>query len=131
MRLVAYLFLLVFCFTFSNCETESSMRDELKQIAEEVNKKCPQMLDSETKFEGIDFKAPNGLIYKYTLINLSVQNVDTAQFKLALWPGILSTIKISPEMQKLRDNNTNIEYSYFDKTKKHIYTFKVSPKDYQ
>ena len=61
------------------------------------------MIDSETKFEGIEFIETNKIIYKFTLINLSVQNVDTTQFKLALWPGILSTIKISSEMKKLRE----------------------------
>lgn len=128
MRVNIYILLIIF--SFSNCQ-ESNNKDNLKQIVEDLNKKCPKMIDSETKFEGLEFIEPNKIIYKFTLINLSVQNVDTTQFKLALWPGILSTIRISSEMKKLRNNQTNIDYLYLDKYKRHIYTFKIGPKDYQ
>ena len=128
MRVNIYIFIIIF--SFSNCQ-ESNNKDNLKQIVEDLNKKCPKMIDSETKFEGLEFIEPNKIIYKFTLINLSVQNVDTTQFKLALWPGILSTIRISSEMKKLRNNQTNIDYLYLDKYKRHIYTFKIGPKDYQ
>ena len=119
----------IIIFSLTNCQ-ESSNKDDLKQIVDGLNKKCPKMIDSETKFEGLEFIEPNKIIYKFTLINLSVLNVDTTQFKLALWPGILSTIKISSEMKKLRDNQTNIDYLYLDKYKRHIYTFKIVPENY-
>ena len=88
------------------------------------------MIDSETKFEGIEFIEPNKIIYKFNIINLSVKNVEKTQFKLALWPGILSTVKISSEMKNLRDNQTKIDYLYLDKYKRHIYTFKIVPENY-
>jgi len=116
-------------FLFSSCNIFVKNND-LKQIVDDLNKKCPKMIDSETKFEGIEFIEPNKIIYKFTLINLSVLNFDTNQFKLALWPGILSTVKISSEMKKLRDNQTNIDYLYLDKYKRHIYTFKIVPENY-
>ena len=127
MRINIFIFIIIFSLT--NCQ-ESSNKDDLKQIVHGLNKKCPKMIDSETKFEGLEFIEPNKIIYKFTLINLSVLNVDTTQFKLALWPGILSTIKISSEMKKLRDNQTNIDYLYLDKYKRHIYTFKIVPENY-
>lgn len=127
MRVNIFIFIIIF--SLSNCQ-ESNNKDELKQIVYDLNKKCPKMIDSETKFEGIEFTEPNKIIYKFTLINLSVQNVDTTQFKLALWPGILSTVKVSSEMKKLRDNQTNIDYLYLDKYKRHIYTFKIVPENY-
>lgn len=127
MRVNIFIFIIIF--SLSNCQ-ESSNNDDLKQIVDGLNKKCPKMIDSETKFEGIEFIEPNKIIYKFTLINLAVQNVDTTQFKLALWPGILSTVKVSSEMKKLRDNQTNIDYLYLDKYKRQIYTFKIVPENY-
>ncbi len=127
MRLNIFIFFIIL--SFSNCQ-ESNNQADLKKIVEDINKKSPKMIDSETKFDGLEFNEPNKIIYKFTLINLSVQNVDTTKFKLALWPGILSAIKISSEMKKLRNNQTNIDYLYLDKYKRHIYTFKISPKDY-
>ena len=112
------------------CNSQSHEEDSLTGIVNEFNKKCPQMIDSETRIEGIDVKEPNTIIYKYTLVNLPLQNVDTSEFKKALLPGIISVIKLSPEMRTLRENATNFEYQYSDKFNKTIYTFKIFPKDY-
>lgn len=103
---------------------------ELVQIAEEVNAKCPQMLDSETRIDGIEVQSPNTLIYHYTLIKVDKNDVDTNQFYRMLWPGIISNIRTSIEMKKLRENNTMIEYSYHDKSNQLIYTFKIGPEHY-
>jgi hypothetical protein len=115
---------------FTACSSSTQPNATLEEIALEFNKNCPQMIDSETRIDGIHIKEPNTVIYRYTLINLPVQNVDTIEFKKALTPGIISIIKLSPEMKQLRENNTNFEYHYFDKTNKHIYTFKIFPNDY-
>lgn len=123
--------LLFFVLAFAQCANETDSTEELQGIVTEFNKKCPQMIDSETRIDALEFKEPNTLTYKYSLINLNAMNVDTHQFYLAMWPGLLSTIKISPEMKKLRDNNATIEYYYQDKSKKFIYLFKILPKDYK
>lgn len=125
-----YLIPLLF-FVFISCkDKEEEHRKDLVRIAEEVNEKCPQMLDSETRLEGIEVKDPNILVYHYALINLEKKNVDTTQFFRMLWPGIISNIKTSAEMKKLRENNTWIEYLYVDKAKDTIYIFKIGPEEY-
>lgn len=121
-------FLLIFLFTA--CDINSDNEVNLAKIANEFNKKCPQMIDSETRIDRIDITEPNTIIYKYTLINLPAKNVDTIEFKKALFPGIISIIKLSPEMKPLRENATNFEYQYSDKSNIPIYTFKIFPKDY-
>ncbi len=118
------------CLLFCRCATESSGSATLEEIAREFNKKCPQMIDSETKIDGIEIKEPNTIVYNYTLVNLFKQKVDTAEFNKALRPGLISVIKLSPEMKKLRDNNTNFEYAYYDKSHTFIYLFKILPTDY-
>ena len=125
-----YFFILLFTLLFISCTQNPAPVATLEEIATEFNKKCPQMIDSETRIDGINIKLPNTIVYKYTLINLPVQNVDTNEFKKALRPGIISIIKLSPEMKQLRESNTNFEYQYFDKLNKAIYTFKFFPKDY-
>jgi hypothetical protein len=102
----------------------------LVKTADELNEKCPKMIDSETRLDGIGVKEPNTLVYNYTLVNLLSQNVDTTEFYRALWPGIISTIKVSVEMKKLREHHTTIEYFYQDKNKVPIYTFRIGPEAY-
>jgi hypothetical protein len=117
---------------FSSClTTPEANKKELLQVAREINEKCPKMLDSETRLDGIEVRDPNTLVYKYTLVNFLAQNIDTAQFYHAMWPGIISTVRVSPEMKKLRENDTDIEYFYQDKAGKTIYTFRISPGDYK
>lgn len=130
MSLKINLLVLLACLLFAGCSDESKNMEELSGIAKEINEKCPQMLDSETRLDGIEVKEPNTLVYRYTLINV-INHVDTVQFYRALWPGIISTIKVSVEMKKLREHNTNIEYFYQDKNNKPIYTFRISPADYK
>ncbi len=134
-KLLSYLInfklpLIVLMFSLTACSDEQLFVNELKQIAVDVNKKCPQMIDSETRLDGIEVQEPNTLVYKYTLVNLEKMDVDTHQFYLSMWPGLLSYIKINNEMQKLRDNNTNIHYLYRDKNKQLFYLFKITSNDY-
>lgn len=125
-----FLFLFLFFIFISCTDKEAEHRKDLVRVAEEINEKCPQMLDSETRLDGIEVKDPNTLVYHYALIKLEKKNVDTAQFYRMLWPGIISNIKTSVEMKKLRENNTLIEYLYLDKSKDTIYVFRIGPEAY-
>lgn len=113
-----------------SCSDEQLFVNELKQIASDVNKKCPQMIDSETRLDGIEVQEPNTLVYKYTLVNIKVQGADTHLFYMSMWPGLLSFIKVSNEMKKLRENGTNIQYRYQDKDNQLFYLFKIGPNEY-
>ena len=104
---------------------------QLQKSINVINKKCPRMLDSETRVDKVELKNENTIVYYYSLVNVLAQRVDTHQFNLALFPGILSTIKLSPEMQSLRDAHMNIQYAYADKEGKPVYTFSITAKDYR
>ncbi len=88
------------------------------------------VVDSETRIDGIEMKKPNTILYKYTLVNLSVESVDTASFARALKPGIISTLKTNGDIKDFKDQNATFEYLYNDKNNKFIYLFKITPKDY-
>lgn len=115
---------------FYSCSQEKPFNERLYNTVTTINEKCPKMLDSETRIDGVEYKEPNTLLYKYTLVNVLKQNVDTHQFYLALWPGLLSTIKVSAEMKELRENNTLVQYAYNDKLNNPIYTFTIKPENY-
>jgi hypothetical protein len=125
-----WVFITAFVFLIAACTDEQLFINDLKKISEDVNKKCPQMIDSETRLDGINVEEPNTLVYNYTLVNAEVSDADTHQFYLSMWPGLISYIKVSKEMQKLRDNQTIIHYMYKNKYNKIFYRFKIYPKDY-
>ncbi len=122
--------LTLFAFAFSCTEETDDFREELNSIASTLNEKCPQMIDSETRIDGLSFEEPNTLTYHYTLVNVDVAKVDTVLFRRNLWPGILSNIKVSREMKPLRDHHTTLCYVYADKQNQFIYRFTITDKDY-
>src|SRR5437879_584974 len=93
--LAVMLFLVTACNPFAREE-----EFDLEKSASMINQKCPQMIDSETRIDAVEVKEHTTLVYRYTLVNLSVANVDTHNFYLAMWPGLLSTVKVSREMEK-------------------------------
>ncbi len=115
---------------FAQCNSSQNISSELSQIAADISEACPQMIDSETRLDNVKFKIPDTLIYNYTLINLLAQNVDTTEFRRALFPGLLSGIRVSSDMKKLRDNNIVICYAYKDKNNRPIYVFTITPNHY-
>jgi len=131
MIMKSYFYAILLAVFFCACDHPSVSAGELEQIAADFNKDGPRMVDSETRIDRIEIKAPNTVVYKYTLVNLEAKNVDTTQFKLALRPGLISVIKISPELKKLRDQHTSFEYYYQDKNSRFIYNFKISETDYK
>ena len=117
-------------FAQTACSDEQLFVDDLRQIAKDINNKCPRMVDSETRLDGIEIREPNTLVYKYTLVNAYLQPSDTHQFYLSMWPGLISYIKLSKELAKLREHGTAIFYEYNDKSNKLFYTIKIKPENY-
>jgi hypothetical protein len=116
---------------FSCSDAEVDYVTELHQIAQQVNSKCPQLLDSETRLDGIKIIEPNTIVYKHTLVHAKVQDIDTQFFKKELWPGLLSDIKVSRDRQKLREHKSSVFFYYADKNNLPICTIKIEAKDYQ
>ncbi len=113
------------------CSQQVKYENELENVCKNINAKCPKMLDSETRFEGVQYLAPNAIHYKYTLVNMGAAVVDTHAFNNSLWPGLVSNIKVSHDMKKLREHETTLFYSYFDKSSRLIYTFTITANDYK
>lgn len=113
------------------CSTEPSQTEQFQQSLKTVNDKCPQMIDAETRLDAVLFQAPGTIIYKYTLVNLQRERVDTAEFRRALWPGILASVRAGEAMKPFRENLMTMEYHYSDRLNQIIYNFKVSPKEYK
>lgn len=131
MKHVSIFLLLALAGLLARCQSSAARETSLQEIADGINKKCPQMVDSETRLDGIEIKDQNSkVVYKYTLVNLLAEQVDTFEFRRALWPGLLGHIKTSPAMKPLRDQKTNFEYYYQDKQGHFIYSLPVAPADY-
>jgi hypothetical protein len=122
-------FILFFSIVFVQCNTSQKIDNKAIEVVNKFNKKCPMMIDSETRMDGIDVKN-NSIVYKFTLINLKLENVDTSTFNKNLRPGIINSIKENKDLDELKRINSVFEYYYKDLENKFIYSFKINPEDY-
>src|SRR5512140_375633 len=67
-------------------------RDVLK-FAKEMNKRCPVMIDPETRLDKVDALSDNNLQFNYTLINRYRDSIAIGNLKQYMEPLILNKIK--------------------------------------
>lgn len=120
----------LFILLLSSCNSQEGVDNKALKVVAQFNSKCPMMIDQETRMDGIEVKNGNTIVYKYTLINLFAAKVDTARFNLALRPGIINTIKTNAELNELKRIKSSFEYYYKDREGKFIYSFVITPEDY-
>lgn len=102
----------------------------MMEVASEINKSCPIMVDQETRLDNSVALPENTFQYNYTLINLNKSEIDTQTLREHLEPGINNNIRTSPDMEFYRNNKVNMVYNYRDK--KGVFVLKItsSPEQY-
>jgi hypothetical protein len=107
------------CQSTSVQNEETSIADVLKASVNAINKTTPQMVDSETRLDS-SYALENKLVYKYTMINHSVDDLDTEKFQEIIIKQVTGFVCTSPDMKYFVDNAVDVAYSYFDKDSKYI-----------
>ena len=103
----------------------------LMNIASEMNKTCPIMVDSETRLDNTIALPDKVIQYNYTLINLVKDSVNIDNAKNVLKPNILNVVKNNPQMKTLRDYKTTFNYYYKDKNGLFLLLISVTPDEYE
>lgn len=116
---------------FVSCLNQENETAELHELVQEINKKCPATIDSETRLDRIDVVNGDMLRYNFSLVNLLVTNTDTARLRKELWPGIVANIKVSASIKKLRDQGLAFQYYYKDKEGNSLLVLNVTKEDYK
>ena len=102
----------------------------LMQIAEEMNKSLPMMIDKETRLDAT-FPGPgNRLTYSYTLINYEKDNLDITTLRETFRPQLLTNYKTHENMKRFRENNVELHYQYKDMHGAFITDISISPSDF-
>ena len=110
-------------------EEDPRSQEYLSQIAAEINRSVPFMIDKETELmpasghEGM-------LIYNYRLVSYSVKVLDYRRFAAGAHDRLMQNACSRPETRDdFLKKGVTLRYSYFDKDKQHIATIDVTPKD--
>lgn len=114
----------------ASCQYIQSGEKAMQEEVAAINSECPKQIDSETSLEKVEVLPDKRIVYHFCLVNVYRQNVDTQLFRRNLWPGLLSAVRNSPELEQLREHRMQFDYIYLDKAKELIYTFKIGPGQY-
>lgn len=104
---------------------------EMMQMASEINKNCPIMLDAQTRLDNTIALSGNVFQYNYTLINSEKASLDLEGLIKYLEPNIYNGAKTNPDMKIFRDNKTTLNYYYKDKNGVYLFTISVTPDKYK
>lgn len=103
---------------------------QMMQIASELNKSCPMMVDAATQLDNAIALPENTFQYNYTLVSMEIETVDISELKNYLEPIILNTIKTNPDLKIFRDNEVIMAYNYKDRSGKHLFKLSFKPGNY-
>lgn len=102
----------------------------LMEVANELNKTCPVMVDGETRFDNAVTVPDNIFVYNYTLIHTDRAQVDTTKLKEYLETRITNYVKTEPKMKFMRDYKTTLNYNYHDKNGAYLFCISLPPEKY-
>ncbi len=103
--------------------------DVMIQAANEINKKCPIMVDSITRFDNSAALTNNVFQFNYTITNADKSNYDTFALQNAVRPLTLNLLKADPKYKLYRDNNTTLSFVYHDKNGSYLCNILMNSND--
>jgi hypothetical protein len=104
---------------------------QLMTVAMELNKSCPMILDKETRLDNAIALPGKKFVYNYSLINLSIDQVNIQQLREYIQPRVTNTVKTEPSMKMFRDNQVTMVYRYVDKAGVFVMEIPVTPDAYR
>lgn len=105
--------------------------DFLHEVSEEINKKCPMIIDKDTKLNNTVVLSNKTIQYNYTLVNLEKENTDVEVLEKEFTPLLLKDVKTNPGLKPFRDRGVTLSYYYKDKNGDFIMNYKVTPELYK
>jgi hypothetical protein len=101
----------------------------LGEIASELNKNLPMMVDKETEWistAGLD----RVIIYNYRLVNYNAADLSSAELVKSARPMLTNAVCSTPETRdSFIKKGISMRYVYNDKNRVHVASIEITPKD--
>lgn len=107
--------------------TKENLPELLQEFSEKTNRKCPMVVDKNTRLDNTIVLSNKTVQYNYTFINLEKKDFNFKGIESHFKPNILNNVKTNPGLKFFRDNKVTLSYSYKDKNGNFIFKYKVSP----
>lgn len=114
-----------------NCSNTQKLNEQLTQIAENLNKSTPVLLDDYTVFLNASVTDDNIFQYKYQIVNTTDPQSLMQEKESQTLVNIKVAFRINPDLRVFTKNNVIIDYIYTDSIGQVIKTIRITPKDYK
>jgi hypothetical protein len=108
----------------------SGFDKQLVNAANEINKICPIMVDSQTRLDNAMSMPGKQFVYNYTLVNSLKADIDISQLQEHMRPLLINSIKTNDKMDTFKNNNVTLSYNYKDKEGVFLFKIVIGPEDY-
>ena len=107
---------------FLEGKKEGAINAALVNVADNMNKRTPIMINSNTRFDTV-LVVNQELWYKYTLVNNKAEEIKVSEFDQITRPNLINHVCTS--MKFFVDNNISVSYLYYGKNGKKITSIKI------
>ncbi|MEZ5071576.1 MAG: hypothetical protein R2751_11555 [Bacteroidales bacterium] len=94
--------------------------DPLVLALQEFNRKCPHMVDPDTRLDSASLSDEGAFRLHYTLVGYRRSQVDINGLKTYLEPRIAENVRTNPDFEVQRNRNVPLEFWYNDREGKHV-----------
>jgi hypothetical protein len=125
------LFVGVFAIAFAGTQFAMSFfrggNSKLIEVAQELNKKGPQLIDPETRIDSTT-AAGDTLVYHYSLVNMSKKDttVNFEGAKAYIQQQAQTNFDTNTKMNELREMKVKLKYEYKDKDGQSLFNFTIT-----
>lgn len=115
----------------TNNLNQETFSEFLAKTSIKINKRCPMVIDSDTRLDNTIVLSQNTLQYNYTWVNMEKSTTDIDYIEKNFAPIVIENVKTNPGLKMFRDRNVTLSYYYKDKNGKFVYLLKITPKMYK
>jgi hypothetical protein len=112
-----------------NGKRSPSSQLSLAEIAKQANATLPRQIDGDTRLDREIAGPGNRMTYQYTLINLSVADIDPVKLTARVKPQLIEMYRTNPSLERYRVRQVEVQFEYRDKVGQPVTTILIVPKD--
>ena len=114
----------------NNILADSDVEALLMKTAEDINDTCPFMVDDSTRLDEVSAGPGHLLTYRYTIMNVNKDDLDTHVFHTLMEESLIDYIKNDEGMEYLRSKEVEFRYIYYDRKVELIGEIIIAPEEY-
>lgn len=125
--------IIVFALTFYGVQQlfTKDLESELQSAALELNKQTPIQIDEYMILDSASTEGKTNFIYHYTLFDHDKSEVNLDTVNKYIRPGVIETVRNSPELKEFKDNDIIMDYRYYDRNGIFVTEISVTPDLYK